>query len=179
MIGIGLNANLPRDGFPPELAPGATSLQIEREGAPVDRSELARDLIRRLDYWYDLVLHGGPETLNSAWCQRSEHLGQEVTVATPSARIVGRLVDLDVRFGVTLQFDQAPGVFEQPAVGPTLDLARGAQALDQYRDAPVLDSALIALECRLPPLARLPLVDIRSIEPSGGGDSPSRAIPDS
>ncbi len=178
LIGIGLNANLPRDGFPPELAAGATSLQIEREGAPVDRSELARDLIRRLDFWYDLVLHGGPETLNSAWCQRSEHLGQEVTVATPSARIVGRLVDLDVRFGVTLQFDRAPGVFKQPANGESLDLAGGAQTLDEYRRAPVFDPALFALERRLPPLARLPLADIRSIEPSGGGDSLSRAIPD-
>jgi len=179
LIGIGLNANLSRENFPPELAAVATSLQIEREGAPVDRSELARDLIRRLDYWYDLVLHGGPETLNAAWCQRSEHLGQEVTVATPSARIVGRLVDLDVRFGVTLQFDRAPGVFKQPAIGPCLDLAKRALPLDQSSDASVLDSAELALECRLTPLARLPLADIRSIEPSGGGDSPSRAIPDS
>ena len=29
-------------------------MQIEAGGDPLDRSEVARDLIRRLDYWYDL-----------------------------------------------------------------------------------------------------------------------------
>ena len=110
MIGIGLNANLPREDFPPELAALATSLQIERGGARVDRSELARDLIRRLDHWYDLSRRGGPETLNAAWCRRSEHLGRLVRVATPSASVVGRLVDLDVRLGVTLELQPCAGV---------------------------------------------------------------------
>ena len=103
LIGIGLNANLTHEDFPPELAGLATSLQIERGGAPVDRSELARELIRRLDHWYDLSRRGGPETLSAAWCERSEHVGRVVRVATSSASVVGRLVDLDVRFGVTLE----------------------------------------------------------------------------
>ena len=47
VIGIGLNANLLHEDFPPELGGLATSLQIERGGAPVDRSELARDLVLR------------------------------------------------------------------------------------------------------------------------------------
>jgi BirA family biotin operon repressor/biotin-[acetyl-CoA-carboxylase] ligase len=143
LLGIGLNANLSRDGFPSELAERATSLQIERR-APVDRSELARDLIRRLDHWYDISLRGGPETLNAAWCEHSEHLNQIVRVQTPSARLVGRLVDLDVRFGVTIE------------------LCRSTEP-----------------EVNLPPLARLPLADIRSIEPFDELDSPACADPDS
>jgi BirA family transcriptional regulator, biotin operon repressor / biotin---[acetyl-CoA-carboxylase] ligase len=103
LIGIGLNANIPDDGFPPELAPLATSLQIERQGAQVDRSELARDLIRRLDHWYNLILEHGPESLAAAWCRQSEHLGEVVKVETSSARLAGRLVNLDLRFGVTLE----------------------------------------------------------------------------
>jgi BirA family biotin operon repressor/biotin-[acetyl-CoA-carboxylase] ligase len=133
VIGIGLNANLSRDGFPPELAARATSLQIERRGEPVDRSELARDLIGRLDHWYDLSRSRGAHTLNTPWCARSEHLGRIVRVATPSASLIGRLIDLDVRLGLTLVPEPAP--LERAAAG----------------DAP--------------PLTRLPLAEILSIEP--------------
>jgi BirA family biotin operon repressor/biotin-[acetyl-CoA-carboxylase] ligase len=124
-----LNANLPRDGFPSELAELATSLLIERR-VPVDRSELARDLIRRLDHWYDVCLGGGAESLSAAWCEQSEHLRQIVKVETPRAPVVGRLVDLNVRLGVTIELPS----FATP-------------------------------EDRLPLIARLPLADIRSIEP--------------
>jgi len=102
VIGIGLNANLNEDGFSPEVAGRATSLQIVRGGVPVDRSLLTRDLIRRLDHWYDTCRSRGAGTLNAPWRARSEHLGRLVQVATPSARLVGRLVDLDLRLGLTL-----------------------------------------------------------------------------
>ncbi len=102
VIGIGLNVNLDRDDFPADLRTGATSLRIERDGTTVDRSEVARDLIRRLDHWYDASLASGCETLNASWRARSEHLGRLVCVATPSGPRTGRLVDLDVRNGLTL-----------------------------------------------------------------------------
>jgi len=102
VIGIGLNVNLGEDGFPPELAARATSIQIERGGPLADRSELARDLIHRLDHWYDTSCCCGARALNPAWRARSEVLGQIVRVATTSASITGRLVDLDVRLGLTL-----------------------------------------------------------------------------
>jgi BirA family biotin operon repressor/biotin-[acetyl-CoA-carboxylase] ligase len=121
LIGIGLNANLAREDFPPELANVATSLQIERHGAPVDRSDLARELIRRLDHWYDLSRCVGPETLSAEWCKRSEHLGEIVTVGTSSATVVGRLVDLDVRLGVTIELCGLEGPVERQA--PSLRLA--------------------------------------------------------
>jgi len=108
VIGIGLNANLVQADFPPELAERATSIQIERGGAPVDRSELARDLIRHLDHWYDTGRSRGAGTLNAPWCARSEHLGRLVQVATPSARLVGRLVGLDLRLGLTLAIGTEP-----------------------------------------------------------------------
>jgi BirA family transcriptional regulator, biotin operon repressor / biotin---[acetyl-CoA-carboxylase] ligase len=127
VIGIGLNANLAREDFPTELARLATSLQIARGGAPVDRSELARELIRRLDHWYDLSRRGGPEALSAAWCERSEHVGRAVRVEASSGSVVGRLVNLDVRFGVTLE--------------------------------------LWRPERSLAPLVKLPLAEIRSIEP--------------
>ena len=52
VIGIGLNVNLNRDAFPPELVRERHVDEIEGCGTPFDRSEVARDLIRRLDHWY-------------------------------------------------------------------------------------------------------------------------------
>ena len=170
LIGIGLNANLAREDFPPELAAHATSLQIERRGAAVDRSELARELIRRLDHWYDLSRRVGPETLSAAWCQRSEHLGKAVSVETSSASVVGRLVDLDVRFGVTLELCGAPGSAQNEApIGPPLDLV--GRELPLARPIDGENAALIPAqppEGSLSEVVRLPLSDIRSIEPVRG-----------
>jgi BirA family biotin operon repressor/biotin-[acetyl-CoA-carboxylase] ligase len=102
VIGIGLNVNLARDAFPPELARVATSLQIEGGGAPLDRSEVARHLIRRLDHWYDASRSQGVEILNAPWQARSEHVGRIVRIATKSGSLIGRLVAIDLRLGLTL-----------------------------------------------------------------------------
>jgi BirA family biotin operon repressor/biotin-[acetyl-CoA-carboxylase] ligase len=102
VIGIGLNVNFDRDALPAELEGRATSIRIERGGLPVDRSEVARDLIRRLDYWYDAVRSQGSAALNAPWRDRNELLGQAVRVSTPSGPHSGRLIDLDVRLGLTL-----------------------------------------------------------------------------
>ena len=101
VVGIGLNANLAPDDFPPALRDAATSLRV-LSGSRVDRSELARALIVRLDHWYDLGRVGGPETLNPPWRDRSEHLGREVRLSTPSGIASGRLDDLDLLSGLTL-----------------------------------------------------------------------------
>ncbi len=105
VIGIGLNVNLDRDSLPTELRDGSTSLRIERDGSAVDRSEVARDLIRRLDHWYDASLALGPEIINAPWRDLSEHFGQAVRVTTPSGPRAGRLVNLDVRNGLTLSIE--------------------------------------------------------------------------
>jgi BirA family biotin operon repressor/biotin-[acetyl-CoA-carboxylase] ligase len=167
VIGIGLNANLDYEDFPPELAAIATSLQIERAGAPVDRSELARDLIRRLDRWYSSIRVNGPEALNTAWCEHSEHLGRLVKVATPGTHLVGRLVDLDVRFGVTLELSAGPVVSREETAsqqfpgfpGQELSLPPQSQ-LGQVREA-----SFPAHEACFPALAKLRLAHINSIEP--------------
>jgi BirA family transcriptional regulator, biotin operon repressor / biotin---[acetyl-CoA-carboxylase] ligase len=105
VIGIGLNVNLAPDAFPPELRSRATSLRIECGDITLDRSEIARDLIRRLDHWYGASLSFGCETLNAPWCARSEHVGRDVRVDTPTGPRAGRLVDLDVRHGLTLALE--------------------------------------------------------------------------
>jgi BirA family biotin operon repressor/biotin-[acetyl-CoA-carboxylase] ligase len=107
IVGIGLNANTTSDDLADDLASSATSLRILR-GEPVDRSELARALIRRLDAWYDRGWSLGPETLNRPWRERSEHLGQWIAVETPTRRLVGRLDDLDLQRGAALAQAEGP-----------------------------------------------------------------------
>jgi BirA family biotin operon repressor/biotin-[acetyl-CoA-carboxylase] ligase len=109
VIGIGLNVNLDREAFPTELRTRATSLRIECSGPPLDRSGLARDLIRRLDYWYDASRSLGCQTLNAPWRARSEHLGRYVRIATPAGPRDGRLTDLDVELGLTLALEEGRG----------------------------------------------------------------------
>ncbi len=107
VIGIGLNANMETLSFPPELRSHVTSLSMLRSGAAVDRSDVARGLLRRLDAWYENGLTQGPESLNSPWRDRSEHLGRHVCVLTRDEPVHGRLVDLDLHYGLTLELGDA------------------------------------------------------------------------
>ncbi len=101
VLGIGVNANVDASALPPEVRDGATSLHALR-GTTVDRSELVRALIQRLDALYDHSLRAGASVLSAPWRQRSEHLGAAVVVTTPSGPIAGRLDDLDLCRGLAL-----------------------------------------------------------------------------
>jgi BirA family biotin operon repressor/biotin-[acetyl-CoA-carboxylase] ligase len=139
VIGIGLNVNIDREDFPPELRAAATSLRIECSGRPLDRSEVARSLIRRLDHWYVAARSLGGAALSAPWRDRNERLGQFVRVSTTAGPHSGRLVDLDLRLGVTLEVEPAPS-----------DAAEGPSG---RRDG--VPSVRI----------RLPLADVLAIEP--------------
>jgi len=131
VIGIGLNANVNEESFPADLRSKVTSLAILAGGEPIDRSELARDLIRRLDIWYEQSLSTGPGVLNHPWRDRSEHLGKLVRVVTRADELRGRLIDLDLDHGLTLEL-QAVGPNDSDAYsspGPELESRRRQVAL--------------------------------------------------
>jgi BirA family biotin operon repressor/biotin-[acetyl-CoA-carboxylase] ligase len=120
VVGIGLNANIGPGEFPEGLRDSATSLCI-LSGRRIDRSELARALILRLDAWYDLGRTQGPESLNPAWRDRSEHLGRTVEVTTPQGPALGRLDDLHLQDGLSLTLPD--GLRRQVPVRDILALA--------------------------------------------------------
>ena len=101
VLGIGINANTGLAEFPEELRSAATSLRALLD-APVDRSAVARDLIRRLDAWYISSLRDGPGVLSGPWRDRSEHLGRDVVVTTPEGPVAGKIIDLDLWDGLRL-----------------------------------------------------------------------------
>jgi len=107
VIGIGLNANISPDEFPQELHATATSLRVLLD-RPLDRSELARALIQRLDAWYELGRSEGPQSLNTPWRNRSEHLGTMVEVTTPGGPALGRLDDIHLERGLRLTLPDGP-----------------------------------------------------------------------
>lgn len=102
VVGIGLNANLSSEALPDDVRQQATSLQILTD-APIDRSELARDLLRRLDALYEASLQEGASALGSLWSMRSEHLGQAVIVETTGECFRGRLDSIDLWDGLRLR----------------------------------------------------------------------------
>ncbi len=104
VVGIGLNVNVAEADFPPELADSATSL-LRLAGKPFDRSEVARRLLRRLDDWYALGLESGPASLDAPIRSRSEHLGRDVRVETSTGVVLGRLQQIEVGRGITLDAD--------------------------------------------------------------------------
>jgi BirA family biotin operon repressor/biotin-[acetyl-CoA-carboxylase] ligase len=101
VLGIGLNGNVAEDDFPVDLRATATSLGI-LAGGPVDRSELARALIRRLDARYAESLARGDDLLGGSWRARFEPLGRAVLVETSSGTIAGLLADANLRRGLTI-----------------------------------------------------------------------------
>jgi BirA family biotin operon repressor/biotin-[acetyl-CoA-carboxylase] ligase len=100
VLGIGLNVNV--DDFPEEIRESATSLR-RLLGRPLDRSEIAKELVQRLDFHHAQAVESGPDSLNEHYRRWSEHLGQEVEVSTATEALVGRLVDLDLRAGLALE----------------------------------------------------------------------------
>jgi BirA family biotin operon repressor/biotin-[acetyl-CoA-carboxylase] ligase len=107
VVGIGVNANLVEDDLPNDLRASATSVRL-LTGRPVDRSELARDLIRRLDVLYEASRTAGPAVVAAIWRDRCELLGCEVVVRARSGMFDGRLDDIDLLGELTLSAPDRP-----------------------------------------------------------------------
>ncbi|WP_435007201.1 biotin--[acetyl-CoA-carboxylase] ligase [Tundrisphaera lichenicola] len=107
VLGIGLNVNTVAEAFPEELRDSATSLR-RLLCRPVDRSELARSILKRLDRHYTRAIDDGPEALGIAYGLRSEHSGRRVEVWTKDGAIVGRLETIGLLDGLTLSPSENP-----------------------------------------------------------------------
>ena len=87
VIGCGINCNWnPR--AVPELAASATSVQAEL-GHGIDRRDLLRALLERLDARYNALRLGARSALFDAWRTRLHMLGQPITTTTPHGLLVG------------------------------------------------------------------------------------------
>jgi len=93
VIGIGVNVNLePRD-FPRELAAPATSL-MALCGHRLDRSEIARSLIQRLDHYYQLAHAGNAAPIWTRWRESADLIDRPVRVERADGELFGWLKDI-------------------------------------------------------------------------------------
>jgi BirA family biotin operon repressor/biotin-[acetyl-CoA-carboxylase] ligase len=79
VIGIGLNVNVPRELFPDELRPIATSL-FESSHRLIDRNRLLAQLLLDLEQSLDELRDHGPSRLLQAYQHRCTTLGRQVRV---------------------------------------------------------------------------------------------------
>jgi len=102
VVGIGINGTQRPEAFPADLRDAVTSLAAA--GAPVDRTLLARRLLRRLDAVIaDMTRETGPETLLQAAASRCHTLGRRITVTDGTETVTGEVVDLDPDYGLVLR----------------------------------------------------------------------------
>ena len=100
VLGVGLNVNIAREEFPPDIPP-ATSLQV-CAGRPVSRLETAKALLRSLDEWYRRLKAGDFGAIEARLRERSSLLGREITVECRGETITGVASDISLVDGLTI-----------------------------------------------------------------------------
>lgn len=121
VLGVGINCSQRRDEFPPELQGKAASLR-QIIGQPVDRLQIAQQLLRRLDALLADACQNGTETLHRAWRQRCDDIGRRLAVRCNNRDFTGYVVDVDPLQGLLLQLDVGTLASFDPAITTVLDL---------------------------------------------------------
>ncbi|MCE5327545.1 MAG: biotin--[acetyl-CoA-carboxylase] ligase [Planctomycetaceae bacterium] len=102
VAGIGINVNAaPAAG---EVDQSAACLS-DVLGHAVERVEVMRSLLRRLDHWVGLISRGRVDALRRSWLARCGMIETRVTVQAAGKRYVGRVVDVSPLEGLVLACD--------------------------------------------------------------------------
>jgi len=104
VVGIGINCLQQAGHFPPELRDSTTSLELEASH-PIDRVEVARALLRRLDAWLAEAPPPGDHAVHAAWLKYAEPVGQRVRLLCRGREYTGRTVAVDPSGGLIVQND--------------------------------------------------------------------------
>ena len=116
VVGIGINVNA--RPAPRKVRFRAAGL-AEHLGHPVERTEVARQVLRRLDGWVGRIAAGDVGGLRDAWVARCGMVNQRVTVACEGRRHTGRVLDVSPLAGLVLRADDGR-VLHLPAATATV-----------------------------------------------------------
>ncbi len=94
VVGIGINVNIPLDGFPEELGKTAMSLCVAA-GRRVSRLELLRQLLREFEFRYRSWLTSGLGPVLEEWRARCVTLNCPVSISTIKESWEGWAEDVD------------------------------------------------------------------------------------
>jgi len=116
VIGVGINVNA---APPVSQVTAAPTCLADRLGGPVERTEIVRAVLRRLDAWLANVIAGHTDLLHQAWTRRCRMINQRVTIACAGQTYVGRVLDVSPLVGLILGCDDGRQV-HLPAESSTL-----------------------------------------------------------
>ncbi len=104
VIGIGINCLQHPGHFPPELQETATSLELVTHH-PVDRTAVARELLKVLDRRLAPHLWGRTEEVHQDWLAYAEPLGQKVRLRRFGQEYAGWTVEIDPVGGLMVRLE--------------------------------------------------------------------------
>lgn len=131
VVGIGINADWPREQFPAELAESMTSLAEASRGRPIDANALLDDFLIRLEPRVVALRDGHFDV--AGWHARQITTGRQIRIDMPGgAAQVARAVGVDGATGALLIEDEA-GAERELLVGEVTQvrLARGVGDSDR------------------------------------------------
>jgi BirA family biotin operon repressor/biotin-[acetyl-CoA-carboxylase] ligase len=114
ILGVGVNLNMTRKDFPPELLETAISVR-EVLGKKIPRALFAAALWTRLESWLDTHQAEGFGPIREVWKRLSSTLGQEVLVKTERQELKGVAEDMDEQGGLLVR--TAEGQLERVVAG--------------------------------------------------------------
>lgn len=102
VVGVGVNVA----ASPPDGAIDRPAVHLEAVSAgPVERIEVIREVLRRLDAWVCAAADGRTDRLHEAWMSRCGMLNRRVEVVCAGRRHVGRVLDVSPLEGLILAED--------------------------------------------------------------------------
>ena len=116
VIGIGINAN----ASPPSSRVDSPATDLaSHTGEEVDRVQVVRAVLRRLDYWCIQLARGDLSELHEQWMARCGMINQRVELLSGGRSLAGRVLDIDPLRGLILT-DDSGNTFHLPAETSTL-----------------------------------------------------------
>ncbi|TAJ07042.1 MAG: biotin--[acetyl-CoA-carboxylase] ligase [Nitrospirae bacterium] len=92
VVGIGLNVNGSREGFPEDIRDIATSIAAET-GRPCDRASLLASILLELELYSETLLTRPPDTFLSEYARLCSTLGRRVRVSLSEGQTIEGLAD--------------------------------------------------------------------------------------
>jgi BirA family biotin operon repressor/biotin-[acetyl-CoA-carboxylase] ligase len=122
VLGVGINANA---APPAEQVETPATCLADHLGHPVERVEVVRSVLRRLDGWVARIAEGRLGELREAWLSFCGMLHERVAAVSEGRRYVGTVLDVSPLEGLTLGLDDETRV-HLPAVSTTIQ-SQGSQ----------------------------------------------------
>ena len=117
VVGIGVNANA---SPPPEKVVKPATCLADRLGHAVERIEVIRAILCRLDAWLRRLETGHLEQLHKAWLKRCDMINHRIAVMCGGQRYVGRVLDVSPLEGLILCGDHGQR-FHLPAESSSIE----------------------------------------------------------